>query len=599
MKKIVLMVLIAYVLSYGASVKRIQSASSGFSTGDIVKVGYTSSVTAGNLIAVSLSWGVLAGDIVLDSIKDKQGNKFTIVSGSYISIAGPGAPRTLYIRSVIAYDTALSSDVDTVTAYFSASDRMAEMSIYELTPGALDQYSTGSNANGNIPVATTITTATDSSSAISCGIMDNNYGFNSGWFAEGSGWDFVYEGGGGGINALAKYLLKTPAGDVVDTATSNYPGITGPWVASMATFKPSGAAAPTFGYSGGGLRDTVGDIDTLPLLVNGQYDSVHIIHAPIGATTRNDTMFLPRNYVYTMFDSVSLWVDGSSVDTVVIPDTTVWDTIKIDSLIHWSGSRYDNFDTIRTGDTVGIKARGLRNAKSIGLPTGFDSLELTDTAVWTVITSLVGDSSDTIIPVLADTVLPDTSSDSLYYSGDYPATLYSIDTTGNKTGNGSWTISPGVSGLESGTKVYFVATPDAGWQFGSWSGSDSLTTDSDSLTITGNLTIGVTFGIVPIIDSIRWKRFPTSIRDSVVKQAVRPLDTLYCYGSFTLGDSLKLRLNSTGSVSAQIIASEVGRITAIVPAGVSGWMSSWVRGGDMISGVPKRHATLVVRPGGL
>lgn len=103
----------------------------------------------------------------------------------------------------------------------------------------------------------------------------------------------------------------------------------------------------------------------------------------------------------------------------------------------------------------------------------------------------------------------------------------------------------------------------------------------------------------PVIDSIRWKNHPALLRDSTVKQAARPLDTIYCYGTFTLGDSLKLRLNSTGSVTATIIATQAGRITATVPAGVSGWMSSWVRGGDMAIGTPLRHAILIKRPGGL
>ena len=251
MKKI-LMVLVFCSLSFGASTKVVKS---GIATSAVAtcKAGFASSVASGNLLVAAVSWAVSSSfNITIDSVKDKQGTKFTLLTSSYATRAG-----TVYafVRSELAYATAASSTADSVTVYFSGSQLYSELAIYELTAGQLDQQ-VGSTGTTFVPVAGTITTATDSSTAIAIGIMDNGYGFASGWFTAITGWTLPLEHGQGNENSYSQYKIIHPAGALRDTITSGYPAISGPWASTMITFKPAGATTYDTCFSAAGTGGT-------------------------------------------------------------------------------------------------------------------------------------------------------------------------------------------------------------------------------------------------------------------------------------------------------------------------------------------------------
>jgi uncharacterized repeat protein (TIGR02543 family) len=72
-------------------------------------------------------------------------------------------------------------------------------------------------------------------------------------------------------------------------------------------------------------------------------------------------------------------------------------------------------------------------------------------------------------------------------------TIINYTLTVNITGNGTVGENPSQTTYHYGDTVILTAKPNTGWIFGSWSGAASGTTNSVSITITGNTTVGVTF----------------------------------------------------------------------------------------------------------
>ena len=78
------------------------------------------------------------------------------------------------------------------------------------------------------------------------GLMDNGFGFGSGWFTKGTGWGtFNQEQGGGNENMATEDLAQSSAAAITGTFVTGFTSITGPNVASVVSFKPSGGGATT------------------------------------------------------------------------------------------------------------------------------------------------------------------------------------------------------------------------------------------------------------------------------------------------------------------------------------------------------------------
>jgi hypothetical protein len=257
MKKVLFLCLILFSQSFAVSF--VKSAAGSSSGDNRCKVGFASSVTSGNLLVAAVSWGVTSGNnVTIDSVKDYQGTLFTLVSGSYASRAGNGYA---YMRSQIAYATAASSGTDSITIYYSGAGLNSHVAIYELTSGILDQSANGT-AVAAVPSAGTLTTSSTNTVSIATGVLENGFGFPSGWFAAGTDWVFKLEQGGGNINA-----------------TSNYPAFTGPCAASLCVFKESCTPATIARVSS--RVDTIGQSGRFRAgTITGTWDSLQISSWP-------------------------------------------------------------------------------------------------------------------------------------------------------------------------------------------------------------------------------------------------------------------------------------------------------------------------------
>ncbi len=81
------------------------------------------------------------------------------------------------------------------------------------------------------------------------------------------------------------------------------------------------------------------------------------------------------------------------------------------------------------------------------------------------------------------------------YSGIGP-TQYTLTVT--TSGSGSVTLDPAGGTYDVGTVVTLTATPDAGWQFDSWSGDLSGTTNPITITMDANKGVTATFSEIPV-----------------------------------------------------------------------------------------------------
>lgn len=84
-----------------------------------------------------------------------------------------------------------------------------------------------------------------------------------------------------------------------------------------------------------------------------------------------------------------------------------------------------------------------------------------------------------------------------YFTAPTETPTYSIDTTGHKVGSGTWTITEGVSNIDSGTTVHYSASAGSGYLFWKYGGTYSGTSATASYVISGNHVDSVYFRAWP------------------------------------------------------------------------------------------------------
>lgn len=193
--------------------------------------------TAGNIGVASVAWCSTSATTIT-GVSDTSGNTYTIYAASLANVTATHYSNCYtqfaYTTSLLAY-----TGTNTVTVNFSGSFiASGAVGIYELTSGSLDQVNTGTNANTNVPTPGSITTGSNGSFYIAAGVMDNGFGFGSGWFTAGSPFTINSETGGGNMNLAGEYYAQTTAGAQAATFGTNFSGVTGPNAGSVITFKP-------------------------------------------------------------------------------------------------------------------------------------------------------------------------------------------------------------------------------------------------------------------------------------------------------------------------------------------------------------------------
>lgn len=198
--------------------------------------------TSGNIGVLASHVCVTAGTALLNSVTDTSGNTYTV---SAASLADVTATRYSHCYTQFAYTTNLAtfSGTNTVTANYSTSIN-GSVGVFELTPGTLDQTSTGTNANTNVPTPGSITTGSNGSFYVAAGVLDDGFGFANGWLTAGGSFTLNTENGGGNLNGADEYQAQASAGAITGTFGTNQPGTTGPNAGSMITFKPGGGKPP-------------------------------------------------------------------------------------------------------------------------------------------------------------------------------------------------------------------------------------------------------------------------------------------------------------------------------------------------------------------
>lgn len=236
MRKFILLLLLC-TPAFGA-VTLVQAVTGTFASATVgLNAAFTNN-TVGNIAVVASHVCVTSGTAALSSVTDTSGNTYTVLAGSLADVT---ATHYTHCYTQFAYTTTLLAftGTNTVTANYSTNIN-GSIGIYELTAGAFDQTSTGTNANTNVPTPGSITTGTNGSFYVASGVLDNGFGFANGWFTAGSGFTLNTENGGGNLNSADEYQAQTSAGAVTGTFGTNFSGTTGPNAGSMITFKPTG-----------------------------------------------------------------------------------------------------------------------------------------------------------------------------------------------------------------------------------------------------------------------------------------------------------------------------------------------------------------------
>ena len=110
--------------------------------------------------------------------------------------------------------------------------------LWELTAGSFDQGVHGTGATAATPSLGSLTTTLNGSYVIAAGVIDDGFGFGSGWFNAVSPFTLSKQGGGGNMDLSSEVYAQTTAGALTPTFTSNYTSTTGPTVGSTISFHP-------------------------------------------------------------------------------------------------------------------------------------------------------------------------------------------------------------------------------------------------------------------------------------------------------------------------------------------------------------------------
>jgi hypothetical protein len=233
------------------AVTRVQSASASAPTGVSTTVPFASAVVAGNTLLAILSWPMTTGtgSATIASVTDTQGNTYTAVPNTYRTIVGV---RYDNISSQCFAATAKASGACSVTATLTAASPFLVVSLHETTPAKVDA-GVGATGTSATPSAGSLTPSANGAFLAAACIMDNGFGFGSGWFTPGAGWTLGAQFGGGNESSADEYQAQATAASVTGDFGAVFPGISGPWAASYAVLIPP----PTGGGGGVALQPLV------------------------------------------------------------------------------------------------------------------------------------------------------------------------------------------------------------------------------------------------------------------------------------------------------------------------------------------------------
>lgn len=193
---------------------------------------FASNVTAGNTIILLVQWMMSSGTNSISSISDSLGNSYTINAASKSTTVPAHATE---IGTQIVYATNIfGGNAGNITVTFNSSCQYSFVSIIEVTPSTFDQ-SAGATGSGFTPSAGSLTTSQNGSFAAAVMATDDGLG-NSNVITAGSGYTLLQNTGGGSFEEGAEYRAQSNAGVIAGDFSVS---LTGTWVASMATFKPS------------------------------------------------------------------------------------------------------------------------------------------------------------------------------------------------------------------------------------------------------------------------------------------------------------------------------------------------------------------------
>lgn len=248
MRKLLLFTVLLWCLPSWAAVTLVQVHTGAFAANSGTATAAFTNNAAGNLGVIAVQWCSATGNAVLiTGAADTSGNTYSLIPASKASIAATHYAdcNTEFLQATLLTFTG----TNTVTVSFATANASVSIGIWELTPGVLDQEITGTNTNTNVPTPGSITTGSAGSFYIAAGILDNGFGFGSGWFTAGGSFTLNTENGGGNQNSANEYFAQTSAGALAGTFGTNFSGTTGPNAGSMVTFKP--ASAPPAAKIGG------------------------------------------------------------------------------------------------------------------------------------------------------------------------------------------------------------------------------------------------------------------------------------------------------------------------------------------------------------
>jgi uncharacterized repeat protein (TIGR02543 family) len=257
-------------------------------------------------------------------------------------------------------------------------------------------------------------------------------------------------------------------------------------------------ATPDLGWSFSGWSgDATGSTDTVTITITG--------NTTVTATFTQNQYTLTTNVVgsgtVTKAPDKATYAYGEEVTLTATPDLG-W------SFSGWSGDATGSTDTVTitiTGNTT-VTATFTQNQ-------------------YTLTTNVVGSGTVTKVPDKATyaygeevtlTATPDLGWSFSGWSGDATGSTdtVTITITGNTTvtatftqnqytlttnvvGSGTVTKVPDKATYAYGEEVTLTATPDLGWSFSGWSGDATGSTDTVTITITGNTTVTATFTEIP------------------------------------------------------------------------------------------------------
>ena len=202
---------------------------------------WTSAPTASNiLIATVVRYPTAA--TTLTGVSGASSGAFTNIPGASVTQTVAG----VYVLYLDSFYVTAAGGKENITASGSGTGFATTLDIYvyEIPPSVLGQSVTGSG-NSSTPATSSGLTVVAGSFALATTLIDNGYGFATGWWTAGNGFTLANQTGGFAESSADMWLNQSGAGTI--PGSGNFvpaAGTTGagPWITNMVTFKPSGGA---------------------------------------------------------------------------------------------------------------------------------------------------------------------------------------------------------------------------------------------------------------------------------------------------------------------------------------------------------------------